>query len=120
LEIIDAGHKYKLTTLDGEADVILTFVKREGKKYPGNEGSYPGTTIQEVCRVLIDRCRYVNNQTPSIYTKACINLLLTIIILLETRASMRHDTFPIWPEEGFDLIDNLPKCSKCGHITCHH
>lgn len=65
MKVLDQGHKYQLDTLDGKEPEILTFVKREGDKYPGNVGSYSGTTTQEVLRVLIDRTKYVDKQIPA-------------------------------------------------------
>ncbi len=73
-EIIDPGHKYILLTLDGELNQTLTFVKRcdkiiEGRltnKFPGNKGEYPGTTMQSVIRVILNRLRYLQNQQWSL------------------------------------------------------
>lgn len=48
------------------------FVKREGEHFPGNVGHYPGTTMQEVLRVLIDRAKYVNSQIPCLETEMAI------------------------------------------------
>jgi hypothetical protein len=52
MKIIDPGHKYELDQLDGEGKEILTFVKRDtpSERYPGNQGHYPGTNMQEVLR----------------------------------------------------------------------
>lgn len=55
MKVIDPGHVYDLRSLDGEQLNRLVFVKREGPSYPGNVGHYPGTTMQEVLRALIDR-----------------------------------------------------------------
>lgn len=59
MDIIDLGHHYKLSTLDGNAEVYLTFVRR----FRG-EDNYAGTTCQEVLRVLIDRTKFLDGEIP--------------------------------------------------------
>lgn len=123
MKVVDAGHKYLLDKLDSEeheryTNEALTFVKRNypPDKYPGNENAYSGTTIQEVCRVLIDRCKYVNNQERSGETEACITYFRRAILELETRATKRHNRGKI--TFSFD-IENMPTCRICGHIGCN-
>jgi len=120
MEVIDAGHKYKLKELDaneGQDRSVLTFVKRcdPPEKYPGNSNSYPGTTIQEVLRALIDRCKYVDNQIPCYQTKWCITLFRNAIWLLEKRAAERHRRTLVSTKQD---IENEPTCNLCGHIQC--
>lgn len=90
--VLDPGHRYGLTVLDGEAGASaeLTFVKREGAAYPGNVGKYPGTTIQEVLRALLDRGRYVNNQAPCLETELAIEHIRSALALLEIRAARKR------------------------------
>lgn len=76
--VLDPGHRYHLHTLDDNAPQAywpLQFVKREGAKFPGNLGHYPGTTTQEVLRACIDRAGYVNRQIPCWQTKLSIFLM---------------------------------------------
>ena len=77
--ILDNGHKYQLHYIDGEYPQVLQFVKRydenNPKKYPGNFSRYPGTTLQSVIRVLIDRLYYLQNQVWSIENFIIIKLL---------------------------------------------
>lgn len=89
MEVLDPGHKYRLFTLDGKSDVILTFVKRcdPPNKYPGNSDSYPGTTIQDVLRCLIDRIQYLDLQKFNPINQQIIGLLRLSIWLLEIRAA---------------------------------
>jgi hypothetical protein len=115
MKCVDAGHKYKLASLDGDAVQTLTFVKRYGDKYPGNNNAYPGVTIQEVCRVLIDRLKYVNAQMPAPETGSAIWLLRKVIWILEKRAARLHNR--AWstdmPVVG---IEFEKQCPHCGHI----
>jgi hypothetical protein len=110
--ILDAGHKYKLDVLDGNAEVILTFVKREGDKFPGNIGHYSGTQIQEVCRVLIDRINYLNKQAPHEVNVICTVKLKEIIYWLEYRA---HQTHGLPFDYQLDHVDKYP-INQHGHI----
>lgn len=117
MKIIDPGHMYHLDMLDCEEGAIqLTFVKREGDKFPGNKGSYPGTILQECWRAEIDRLKYVMNQVPCAESQACIDLLRTCIFLLESRAARRHNR--VLDMSSLYDIENEPTCSKCGHIRC--
>lgn len=117
MQVKDTGHAYLLNTLDGAPAQmeVLRFVKREGPGYPGNVGSYPGTTSQEVLRALIQRARYVNNQEYHVANTIAIANMRTIVWLYEMRAANRHGR-PI----DFDLEDAEygPLCGKCGHIGC--
>lgn len=96
MEILDPGHFYKLAQLDVDQcaveSVRLLFVKREGLGYPGNTGNHPGTTLQEVFRVCIDRLQYVDRQISHRCNEAAIANLRQCILILETRAAERHNT----------------------------
>lgn len=116
MKVLDPGHQYELHALDGfDAFEILTFVKREGPGFPGNVGSYPGTTVQEVCRALIDRLQYVDKQIYDIRNGFCIQFLKSIIWLLERRAAERHGREL---KAGLREIESLPFCERCGHVEC--
>lgn len=117
--IVDPGHRYDLACLDAPNDdyvETLTFVKREGDKYPGNVGHHPGTNIQEVLRAIIDRLWYLDNQDHDDRNEQIIFKLRDSIYLLEKRAADRHNRqfFKIMTDgiEGYDF------CKKCGHIGC--
>lgn len=113
----DPGHDYVLASLDGDAPQRLTFVKREGPGFPGNVGSHPGTTTQEVLRALIDRAKYVNGQVPCAETEAAEALMQSALFLLELRAARRHARIPA----AFATLDeaiNGAACPRCGHVGC--
>lgn len=113
----DPGHDYVLQSLDGEAPQRLTFVKREGPGFPGNVGSHPGTTTQDVLRALIERAKYVNGQIADPANALVIRNLREAFWHLEERAARRHGrpwTLPI----GFEGIEELPGCPRCGHVGC--
>lgn len=118
---IDVGHCYALDHLDGQGDVELRFVKREGRKYPGNVGHYPGTNLQEVLRACIDRVKYLDHQVQCRENLQIIYNLRDCLRLLEERAAQRHGR-PADPRlYGLgtnDPIEWLPTCPKCGHIGC--
>ena len=119
LEIIDPGHKYRLPSLDGPWPQILTFVKRfdpaDPSKFPGNTDAYPGTTLQSVIRVLIDRIDYLQNQVPHGNNGVVRMQLVNSLWLLEDRAAERHGySFDYRPE---DMLE-MPMCPHCGHVVC--
>jgi hypothetical protein len=115
MRVLDAGHYYELASLDGNSGVQrIQFVKREGLKFPGNVGHNPGTTSQEVLRVLIDRGFYVNHQIPCWQTRAVIYLGGLMIWLLEHRAAKRHKRKP----PGFYAATFGEACVECGHVGC--
>lgn len=119
MEVIDPGHIYRLATLDGDADVTLTFVKRDDppEKYPGNTGHHPGTTNQEVLRVLLNRMTYVDLQQPCEENQAIMANLQVALYLMEARHARIHG-LQISPDEKVVAAD--PACAICGHTVCAH
>jgi len=127
MKVLDPGHNYMLNKLDVDDDARqvdqtarLTFVKRKGEIYPGNENAYPGTNMQEVIRALINRCKYVNAQIGSDFTERAIMYLRDAFYELEARAALRHNR-GMFPIGYFDKIpiEEHSTCSKCGHIGCN-
>lgn len=118
MQVVDPGHQYKLATIDGDLDVILTFVKREGPGFPGNVGHHPGTTVQEVLRALIDRCGYLYNQIPSAETESAEDLLKTVLMLFEIRAARRHERKFDHPSLN-SILKSIP-CPECLHVGCEN
>lgn len=112
----EPGHKYKLSSLDGQLDQTIFFVKRsyEGLKVTGLN---PGTTCQDVLRVLIDRVKFLENEKHHQVNKYIIVLLSISVWLFEFRASTNrgHDYF-----HGLDFSVNSKVCEKCGHTDCRN
>lgn len=120
MKVINSGHVYELTALDGGAPQTLTFVKREGAEYPGNVGHHGGVIVQEVLRALIDRLEYANKQIPCAETTGAISALRESFYLLEKRAARRHGRLDRFPRRmGFvGEIETAPVHDGCGHIGC--
>ena len=134
MKVIDPGHIYELTELDGNSPRIqfdipgysdwplnrLVFVKREGERYPGNVGHHPGTTMQEVIRALIDRLKYVDGQAWHSTNEATTHHLRQALLSLEFRAADQHgrlqDFLDRFSED--DCPELLSTCRKCLHIGC--
>lgn len=120
MKVLDPGHRYELAALDGDAVQTVQFVKRDfpPERYPGNVGSYSGTTMQECLRALIDRAEYVNRQTHSPQTTMAAYYMRVSLYYLEERAARRHGL----GFEGFSVarIETYPVCPTCGHLVCHH
>lgn len=114
---LEKGHKYIIDSLDGAPQQIITFVKRYGKKYPGNsKPSYGGTNCQELLRVLCFRLHYLNSQKHDDRNIDIIEMLIDSIWLLECRAAERHKR--VMPERLESVLFG-PTCKKCGHIGCN-
>lgn len=123
--VIDPGHVYDLDWLDGKPPIVsrggtednnrLTFVKRTGDGYPGNQSAHPGTNMQEVLRALIERVQYLDGQISDTRNVAVVNHLRLSIWLLEIRAAERHGRSLNIPIANIEL---LPTCKKCGHVQC--
>lgn len=119
MTIIDPGHKFLIKNLDVRNNVLhqeLTFVKRAGPNYPGNNDAYPGTTLQEVFRACIERLMYLNKQKYHKYNRLVIKLLRICIYLLERRAAYNHRRKFYWYISNIELCDT---CYKCNHIGCY-
>ena len=117
MRIVDPGHVYRLQVLDGgeqHTEQTLTFVKREGAKYPGNVGQHPGTNIQEVLRACIDRLHYLDNQAPSGFNTTAIDHIVKALHGLEMRAAYRHGR---QAPSVYDAV-YAATCIKCGHVEC--
>lgn len=110
------GHKYKLLTLDGEYEQELTFVKREGAKFPGNTGSHPGTNLQSVLRSCISRIEYLQGQFWCLENVFIRRLVIWAVWLLEFRAARRHG-FLYGHGPRFAVTSMM--CAKCGHTVCN-
>ncbi len=118
MKVKEPGHIYELASLDGGKKQRLKFVKRVGKNYPFNElPEHPGTNCQEVLRVLIDRCEYLNTQKACAETESIISLLKTALLLFELRAARHHDRQLDLTTMQELLVDG---CDICGHIGCKH
>lgn len=115
MKVIDPGHVYKLDTLDGEVESVLTFVKREGEKYPFNKGHHAGTNIQEVLRALIDRVNYVDRQIHYPENSMVIAQLRQALWLLESRAARTHGRYLNADPFGIEIRKT---CPTCGHVEC--
>lgn len=127
MKVLDPGHKFALDIFDfGEnAITMITYVKRVGDKFPGNEPpAYPGTNLQESHRAEISRVKYLDNQDPCPENQIILSNLRDNIRLLEERAARRHGRKPdrrlydAYDRETNDQIEFLPTCRKCGHIGC--
>ena len=128
MKVIDPGHVYELAQLDGDSlpPIVLRFVKRVGLCYPGNEKPpYPGTNMQDVIRVLIDRLQHVKDQAHDLDDQEsastdwrCIKYLREVLWQLEERAARRHGR--PWPCVGVDApdVEHIATCGGCGHIGC--
>lgn len=119
--ILDGGHDYGVESFDGEHIQAIRFMKRhdleDPGKYPGNTNSYPGTTLQVVLRILIDRVEYLQDQKPCVENKLIRLCLMLAIWLLEFRAANRHGK---WYLHGLRYASYMPICTKCGHTICDH
>ncbi len=115
LKILDPGHHYELDALDTDEKQTLLFVKREGHNYPGNVGTHPGVLTQEVLRVLIDRCEYMNAQGRCAETDFILANLRNALMMFEVRAARCRGTSIDLKD---DLIEKEPTCAVCGHIQC--
>lgn len=119
MNVRDPGHRFDLALLDQKEweppFATITYVKREGPGYPGNVGSYSGTTLQESWRAEIARLKYLNAQVEHPYNTMIIGMLRSAISLLETRAAVRHGRrLP-----GFQVdVESMITCPKCLHIGC--
>lgn len=121
MRVIDPGHKYALRHLDGDGEEIITYVKREGEKYPGNIGHHPGTNLQDEIRAQIHRVQYLEKQDPHWRNNYIIAAFRDILLNLESRAAERHNRsqLVLWDTiSRSGPIETVPVCAHCGHIGC--
>jgi len=84
--VLDWGHHYEIEQLDNpdESKQKIVFVKR----YCGFD-NHPGTTNQELLRVLISRVQFLENQLSWIGNEQIIHHLRMALVLHEARALIR-------------------------------
>lgn len=117
MRVIDPGHHYVLESYDGARECCLVFMKREGPGYPGNVGIHPGTNIQEVLRVLIDRLMYLQQQVPCEENRILLAHWREDLMLLEHRAARRHGRV-LDLKQLPRAIELALTCPICGHVQC--
>lgn len=132
MKVEERGHEYWLQNFDSDPSLkgtewegydeqeFIRFVKREGDKYPGNVGTHPGTLLQELYRVAIDRLQFLQEQEPCAENIQLIDLARESIWLLEQRNARRKGRVLRRAFDGAVRMDieNEPFCQKCGHIRC--
>lgn len=118
MQILDAGHTYRLAGYDGGKPQVLVFLKRDGEGFPFNEGRHGGTNCQEVLRALINRTEFLASQVPCAETEAAIGCMKTALFLFEARAARRHGRHLDFNDLGAAM--RLSACVQCGHIGCEH
>lgn len=116
MKVLDPGHDYLLEPIDGGEPQRLTFVKREGRNYPGNEGAHAGILTQEALRACLDRALYMNAQASCAETDIIISSLRTAIFAFEVRAARCRETAIVLSH--LSDLDTLTTCEICGHNQC--
>lgn len=113
MKVLEKGHIYqpnnrgKITGATMEClEQKITFINKE----PGSE--HPGTTTQEVIRILLDRTRHCNNCLPHPNNERVIYHLRMALGLHEARALERKI------EKG-DIIPEYVQTGTDGHFDLH-
>lgn len=88
MEVLDAGHTYKLRHVEGEYFETLTFIKRNSGDMR-HAIQYAGTNTQEVLRALIDRTKYLAEQVDCNETRDALHYLRMTLFVYEARALRR-------------------------------
>ena len=137
MKVLQRGHRYELDIRVPEGcgkmfAQLIDFVNLE----PGHEA--PGTTTQEICRVLIDRTHYCNNCLPHRVNEQIIWHFRQIIALHEARAieqkALKGEIIPellmLGGDGHFDLVGyrhtdaleetRLKPVPPLGHQDCNH
>ncbi len=105
MKILDKGHHYELSSLDGEYPQSLQFVKR----FRGVENR-AGTTNQEVIRALIDRVETLNAEAPWAGNAEILSHLRQALVLHESRALERK------VQKGEIKPELIAVCPRDGHF----
>lgn len=114
MKSIDPGHRYRLESLDGEYPQEIRFVRRE---YPNEvkQNVYPGTTCQDVLRVIHDRVGFLNAEKTH-WVNPYIRLFIRMAIwLFEYRAAEQRN-HGYWRTPWF--ATHALMCHICGHTNC--
>lgn len=89
MQILVPAHKYELSSMDGTAPQVLTFIRKEQQ-----DGKFvtveDGTTNEEVLAAVIDRIKGLNEKAPCRENSICLTHLETALLWLEKRTRDRH------------------------------
>jgi|SRR5271157_3390233 len=107
MKIIEPGHVYELTSLDGKNKEVetLRFVNRE------ENHEHPGTQTQEVLRALIDRTMHCDNCKRWAGNDKIIRHLRIALALHEARAIERK------AEKGVYEAEHIMISDRDGHFA---
>ena len=100
MTILDNGHKYLLTTIEGQSQELV-FYKSEKVHIMG----YDGVISQEVLRALIDRQHFMNNMLSCEENKQIIFHLRMALAEFERR-HLRRLVEKNYPIEDIQTIQN--------------
>ena len=105
MKVLDKGHRYAVSSLDGDHLQEIVFVKR----FRGT-ANHPGTTNQEVLRVLIDRIETLDAEKPYPANVDILKNLRMALVLQECRALARK------VEKGELKPENVEVSGRDGHF----
>jgi len=88
VKVVEPGHVYELQHLGAEGHETLTFCRRNSAAIT-HESEHPGTNVQEVLRVLIDRSVFLNHVLRCMETEDAIQFLRMALECFEARALRR-------------------------------
>lgn len=88
IEVLDPGHKYRITNLEADGTQTWRFIKRSSKMIR-HDREYAGSNTQDVIRMLIDRTEYLNDVGPSEESQNAITWLRMALYEYEARAWRR-------------------------------
>lgn len=113
MKIVEPGHTYAVTNVDGPGHQIIRFVKRRDSRAEllGEEEREEGIQSQELLRVLIDRTIYLHAEQPWPENVEVVKHLRKALSLYESRAARRHI-------EKLSMIERHEPCEDCGHLLC--
>lgn len=96
MKVIEPGHIYELSSLDGELKQLLTFVNRE-------ENKHPGTQTQDVLRCLINRTQHCDMCLRWEYNDKIIYHLRMALAYHEARALLRKTEKGLIEPENIEI-----------------
>lgn len=117
MKALRAGHQYELDERwPVDEGVPETYEKKQTLRFVNKEPGHeePGTTTQEVIRVLLDRTRYCNNCLPHPNNERIIYHLRMALTLHEARALERKtekglidpEYISVGPDGHFEIPDS--------------
>ena len=109
------GHRYAVLRQYNEGYEQISFPMRHSDPFTSHVNTFPGTTVQAILRVCIDRLQYMGRHGERKLHKGVVGLLTLALWIMEYRAAkQKGKAYPY----SLQFALRSPVCPVCGKTSC--